>query len=158
MHKGNIHREHHDSEHGSFPENDDDIFRRLMLEISQAGLSFDIVLKKKKTIYESFSSIDKVSNYKEKDIQRLMDNPGIIRNRKKIEAAIFNAKKIKEIQKSISFHDWLIQNKQKDMKGWIKLFKCNFKFTGGEILNEFLMSISLIPGAHDTDCKFYKKI
>lgn len=154
--KDNVHRKHHDTEHGKIPKNDDDLFRRLMLEISQAGLSFETVLKKKESIYASFSSIDKVANYKEKDIKLLMQNPGIIRNRLKIESAIFNARKIKEIQKNESFHSWIKRNKQPNRESWVKLFKNNFKFVGGEIINEFLMSINMIPGAHDSNCPFYK--
>src|SRR3989344_6169682 len=102
------HREHHDSEHGFPPKNDDDLFKRLILEISQAGLSFDTILKKKKTIYEAFPSVDKVSKYAEKEIEKLMNNPGIIRNRLKIKAAVANAKRIKELQKEFgSFNNWM---------------------------------------------------
>ncbi|MGV8163093.1 MAG: DNA-3-methyladenine glycosylase I [Candidatus Nanoarchaeia archaeon] len=156
--KSNIHRDHHDSEHGRHPMDDDDLFRRLVLEINQAGLSFDIVLKKKETIYREFSSIDKVSKFKEKDIKRLLENSGVIRNRLKIESIIYNAKKIKQIQKEQkSFKAWLDAQENLKKDEWVKLFKKTFKFTGGEITNEFLMSTNYLPGAHDEDCKYYKK-
>ena len=150
---GNVHRDHHDTEHGFPPESDDDLFRRLMLEISQAGLSFETVLKKKSSIYEAFSSIDKVSKYKEKDIERLMNNAGIIRNRLKIESAIHNAKKIQQLQKNFgSFSAWINSQSASTKDEWVKIFKKTFKFTGGEIVNEFMMSIGKLPGAHDKDC------
>jgi DNA-3-methyladenine glycosylase I len=156
--KNNIHRQHHDTEHGSVAEDDDDLFRRLILEISQAGLSFDTILKKKEAIYSAFPNINKVSSYTEKDVEKLMKNPGIIRNRLKIEAAVFNAKKIKEVQKTHgSFRNWLDSHHPKTKEEWVKLFKKNFKFTGGEILNEFLMSACYLPGAHVKGCRRYKK-
>ncbi|MBS3128166.1 DNA-3-methyladenine glycosylase I [Candidatus Woesearchaeota archaeon] len=156
--KTNVHRQHHDTEHGRTPKNDDDLFRRLMLEISQAGLSFETVLKKKKSIYEAFATIEKVARYTKKDIKQLMKNPGIIRNRLKIESAIFNAQKIKEIQKEHkTFLNWLRKQDLHTREEWTKVFKKTFKFTGGEIVNEFLMSINILPGAHEKYCVFLRK-
>jgi DNA-3-methyladenine glycosylase I len=156
--KQNHHRQHHDTEHGSIAEDDDDLFRRLVLEISQAGLSFDTILKKKKSIYAAFPNIKKVANYTEKDIERLMKNTGIIRNRLKIEAAIFNAKKMIEFQKTHgSFRNWLDSHHPKSKEEWVKIFRKNFKFTGGEILNEFLMSACYLPGAHVKGCSKFRK-
>lgn len=154
-----FHRKHHDNEHGSHPKGDDDLFRRLMLEISQAGLSFETVLKKKKTIYTEFGSVEKVAGFGENDINRLMQNPGIIRNRLKILAAIHNARKVRELQKSNgSFKKWLDSHQPMGKKEWIELFRNNFKFTGGEIVNEFLMSTGYLPGAHDQDCPVGKRL
>jgi DNA-3-methyladenine glycosylase I len=151
--KGDVHRDHHDSEHGTPPENDDDLFRRLMLEISQAGLSFETVLRRKKAIYGAFSSIGKVARFTNKEVEKLMRNNGIIRNRLKIEAAIFNANAIKRLQKDYgSFRKWLDSHHPRSKEEWVKLFKRTFKFTGGEIVNEFLMSTGHLPGAHDADC------
>jgi DNA-3-methyladenine glycosylase I len=155
---GNHHRDHHDLEHGTVAIDDDDLFRRLILEINQAGLSFDIVLKKKKTLYEAFPDVKTVSKFTSADVERLMGNPGIIRNRLKINAAIFNANKIVEIQKTHgSFGKWLDEHRSLSKEEWIKLFKNNFKFTGGEILNELLMSTCYRPGAHTAGCKFFRK-
>ncbi|MFT4343245.1 MAG: DNA-3-methyladenine glycosylase I [Candidatus Woesearchaeota archaeon] len=157
--QGNHHREHHDTEHGFPPTDDDDLFRRMMLEISQAGLSFDIALKKKESIYEAFNSIDTVAGFSEKDIEQLMHNQGIIRNRRKILAAITNAQKIQELQKEYgSFWNWLNKQNCTTREEWTKLFKKTFTFTGGEIVNEFMMSIGLLPGAHDQDCIVGKRI
>lgn len=149
----NHHREHHDTEHGFPLKDDDDLFRRLILEISQAGLSFDTILKKKKTIYSAFPSVKKVSGYGTKDIEKLMQNPGVIRNKLKIDAAIHNAKKFIELQREHgSVMDWLDRQHPKSKEEWVKIFKKEFKFTGGEIVNELMMSAGYLPGAHDADC------
>ena len=57
-----------------------------------------------------------------------------------------------------SFKNWLDSQKFIELKGWTKLFKDTFKFTGGEIVNEFLMSTNYLPGAHDIDCPIYNVI
>jgi DNA-3-methyladenine glycosylase I len=49
-------------------------------------------------------------------------------------------------------------NHPKSKEEWVKLFKTNFRFTGGEIVNEFLMSAGYLPGAHSVDCPIYKKV
>jgi DNA-3-methyladenine glycosylase I len=84
---------------------------------------------------------------------------GIIRNMLKINAAIENAKVILQLQKEYgSFEKWLEQQHPKTKEEWVKLFKKTFRFTGGEIVNEFLMSTGYLPGAHTPDCSIYKKI
>ncbi len=88
-----------------------------------------------------------------------MLDAGIIRNRLKIEATIDNAKKIKAIQKEFgSFKKWLDQHHPKTKEEWVKLFKQTFRFTGGEIVNEFLMSCGYLRGAHVESCPIYKKV
>ncbi len=152
------HRKHHDTEHGIPPRDDDDLFRRLVLEISQAGLSFDTILRKKAAIYGAFSSVRKVAKFTDRDVRRLMGNPDIIRNRLKILAAVRNARKIQELQKSHgSFREWIDSNYPKTREEWTALFRKTFSFTGGEMVNEFMMSIGYLPGAHDQDCPMHKK-
>jgi DNA-3-methyladenine glycosylase I len=90
-----------------------------------------------------------------------MDNAGIIRNKLKINAAIENAKVILKLQNEYgSFGKWIeIQSiETKTLDQWTKIFRKYFKFTGGEIVNEFLMSIGILPGAHSTDCPVYHEI
>jgi len=88
-----------------------------------------------------------------------MANSGIIRNRLKINAAIENAKAILQLQKEYgSFKQWIAHHHPKTKAEWVKIFKQHFKFTGGEIVNEFLMSIGYLPGAHIESCKIYKRI
>lgn len=88
-----------------------------------------------------------------------MADAGIIRNKLKVNAAIENAKTILVLQKEFgSFEKWLEQNHPKTKEEWVKLFKKTFCFTGGEIVNEFLMRIGYLRGAHDENCPVYKSI
>lgn len=159
--KETVHRHYHDNEYG-FPIHDDNLlFARLVLEINQAGLSWETILKKKDNFFKAFDdfNIDKVSRYSEKKKEKLMQDAGIIRNRLKIEATIHNAKCIKHIQKEKgSFKKWLDGHHPKSKEEWVKLFKQTFRFTGGEIVNEFLMSTGYLPGAHVEGCPVYKKV
>lgn len=156
-----LHKAYHDKLYG-FPIHDDnELFCRLVLEINQAGLSWETILKKEATFRKAYSNfnIKKVAAYTEKDRERLLADPGIIRNKLKVNAAIENAKAILSIQKKFgSFEKWLEHHHPKTKDEWVKLFKQTFKFTGGEIVNEFLMSIGYLQGAHTTDCKIYKSI
>jgi DNA-3-methyladenine glycosylase I len=147
--KDTVHRHYHDHEYG-FPIDDDDLlFARLVLEINQAGLSWETILKKKDNFFKAFDNfaIDKVARYSAKKKEKLMQDAGIIRNRLKIESVIDNAKRIKAIQKEFSsFKNWLDHHHPKTKEEWVKLFKQTFRFTGGEIVNEFLMSTGYLPG------------
>jgi DNA-3-methyladenine glycosylase I len=156
-----VHAQYHNNEYG-FPLNDDnELFARLVLEINQAGLSWTTILKKKDNFFKAYHNfnIKKVARYSEKDFARLMNDAGIIRNRLKINAAIENAKKILEIQKEYgSFKNWIDKHHPLTKEEWVKVFKKNFRFTGGEIVNEFLMSTGYLPGAHKKECPVYKRI
>ncbi len=156
-----LHGDYHDNYYG-FPIHDDnELFCRLILEINQAGLSWETILKKQATFRKAYSNFDikKVAAYTDKDIERLLADPGIIRNRLKVNAAIENAKTILQLQKEHgSFENWLTLHHPKTKEEWVKLFKKTFRFTGGEIVNEFLMSIGYLPGAHDSNCPVYKKV
>ena len=155
------HQPYHDLEYG-FPVSDEALlFERLVLEINQAGLSWLTILRKRDNFRAAFNNfvVDKVAAYDDRDRRRLLDNPGIIRNRLKIEAAIKNAMRIQELRASHgSFAQWLAAHHPRDKAAWVKLFKQTFVFTGGEITGEFLLSIGYLPGAHDEDCPAYKKI
>lgn len=156
----NIHRIHHDSIYGLALDNDNALFGRLLLEINQAGLSWDTILKKEDNFKKAYSdySIEHIANYSEKDKSRLLNDKGIIRNRLKIEAAIFNAQKVIELQSEFgSFFRWIKIQESSNINEWVKLFKNNFKFTGGEIVNEFLMTIGRTDGAHHEDCPIYSR-
>ena len=89
-----IHKAYHDQAYGFPIHNDDELFCRLVLEINQAGLSWETILKKEVTFRKAYSNFNlrKVAAYTEADRERLMADPGIIRNRLKINAAIENAK------------------------------------------------------------------
>jgi DNA-3-methyladenine glycosylase I len=156
-----VHKRYHDTEYG-FPLTDDNqLFARLVLEINQAGLSWTTILKKAanfNTAYDNFE-IAKVANYTEADRLRLMADAGIIRNRLKINAAIVNAQRLLVIQQEFgSFKNWLDSQGTLTKEQWTKLFKKTFLFTGGEIVNEFLMSTAYLSGAHEEICPIHAKI
>ena len=156
-----IHGPYHDLQYGFPIEDDNELFCRLVMEINQAGLSWETILKKEsgfRKAYHNFN-IKKVASYTESDRKRLMGDSGIIRNNLKINAAIENAKTILQLQKEYgSFGKWLEIQSPKTKEEWVKLFKTTFRFTGGEIVNEFLTSIGILPGAHIETCPVYKKV
>ncbi len=156
-----LHQAYHDHHYG-FPLHDDhELFGRLIMEINQAGLSWETILKKEAAFRKAYAKFDvkKVARFNQKDKDRLLADAGIIRNRLKIDAAIHNAGVILELQKQYgSFEKWLESNHPKTLAEWTKLFKKTFRFTGGEIVSEFLMSIGYLPCSHDASCPVYKKI
>lgn len=156
-----LHQTYHDTQYGFPIVTDDELFCRLILEINQAGLSWTTILVKQENFRRAYHdfNIKKVAGYTDKDVQRLMNDAGIIRNRLKINAAVENAKTILLLQKTHgSFKHWLADHHPKTREEWTKIFKKTFRFTGGEIVNEFLMSIGILPGAHDESCPVHKKI
>jgi DNA-3-methyladenine glycosylase I len=158
-----LHKEYHDNHYGFPIENDDELFERLMFEINQAGLNWILILKKQHNFRKAFDNfnIQKVAGYGETEISRLMSDTGIIRNKLKINAAIENAKVIQKItEENGSFRKWLDIQAEKNptLPEWTKIFKKTFKFTGGEIVNEFLMSTGYLPGAHSSECPVYARI
>jgi len=155
------HRIYHNEEYGFPIHSDDELFGRLILEINQAGLSWLTILKKQENFRKAYSkfSVEKIANYRQENIERLLNDSGIIRNRLKVQAAVYNAKAILELKLEYgSFEQFLDQHLGLNLGEWVKLFKAHFKFTGGEICNEFLMSSSYLPGAHDEKCPIYAKI
>jgi len=154
-------RTYHDTEYGFPLKNDNLLFERLILEINQAGLSWITILKKAENFRKAYDGFDieKVANYSDIDRVRLLADAGIIRNRLKVNAAIVNAQKVRELQKEhSSFRAWLDANRELSKEEWVKLFKKTFVFTGGEIVNEFLMSTGYLAGAHDESCPTYRKV
>jgi DNA-3-methyladenine glycosylase I len=154
-------KNYHHTQYG-FPLDDDNLlFERLVLEINQAGLSWITILKKADNFRKAYRNFDiaKVAKFTEKDRARLLADAGIIRNRLKVNAAIVNAQKILELKKEYgSFKGWLDAHHPLTKDEWTKLFKKTFFFTGGEIVNEFLMSIGYLKGAHIKSCPTYKKV
>ena len=156
-----LHKNYHDNRYG-FPIHDNnELFGRLIMEINQAGLSWETILKKETSFRKAYSNfnIKKIAAYTEADRERLLADAGIIRNKLKVNAAIENAKTILELQKEFgSFEKWLESHHPKTKDEWVKLFKKTFRFTGGEIVNEFLMSIGYLRGAHSENCPVHKEI
>ncbi|PWC86697.1 DNA-3-methyladenine glycosylase [Azospirillum sp. TSH100] len=149
------HGPYHDGEYG-FPSSDDRVlFERLVLEINQAGLSWLTILKKRDAFRAAFDGfdIDRVAAYGEAERARLLADAGIIRNRLKVDAVIENARRIIALRESFgSFDGWLRAHHPLAKAEWVKLFGRTFRFTGGEIVGEFLMSLGYLPGAHQVDC------
>jgi DNA-3-methyladenine glycosylase I len=156
-----IHGPYHDQEYG-FPVRDDDrLFERLVLEINQAGLSWLTILKKRagfRRAYRDFQ-VSEVASFGDDDRARLLLDPGIVRNRLKVDAAISNARTLLRLEESHgSFAAWLDHHHPMTRSEWVRLFKKTFRFTGGEITGEFLISTGYLPGAHVPDCPIHQQI
>ncbi len=155
------HGPYHDTEYG-FPLRDDHLlFERLVLEINQAGLSWLTILKKKDNFRRAFEGfdIDRVAAYGDAERQRLLADAGIIRNRLKVDATIVNAQRLVKLRAEYGgFAAWLDHHHPLSKEAWVKLFKQTFRFTGGEITGEFLMSTGYLPGAHRQDCPAFKAV
>jgi len=156
-----IHGPYHDFEYG-FPLTDEaPLFERLSLEIFQAGLSWLLVLKKRPSLKAAFDQfdVDKVAAYGDIETVRLLADPGVIRNRLKIAAIIDNGKRIRALRDSHGgFAAWLASHHPQLPEDWVAMFRQTFRFTGGEVVREFLMSVGYLPGAHRTDCPVYALI
>lgn len=156
-----LHGPYHDSEYG-FPTEDEAIlFERMVLEINQAGLSWELMLKKRPGFQAAYAGfdVDRVAAFDDDDVARLLADADIIRNRLKVAAAIENAKRLQAIRDSHgSFAAWIAAHHPLPKQDWVKLFRKTFKFMGGEIVGEFLISIGYLPGTHREDCPVFAKI
>ena len=156
-----LHKPYHDEEYG-FPTRDDAaLFERLVLEINQAGLSWATILRKRAAFGRAYGGFDiaAVAAYGEADTARLLGDAGIVRNRLKVAAAIENARRLVRLREEFgSFAGWLDSHHPLTKEEWVKLFKKTFVFTGGEIVGEFLMSIGLLPGAHESSCPIQQRL
>ena len=156
-----IHGRYHDTEYG-FPTDEESVlFERLMLEINQAGLSWATILRKRAGFRAAFAdfAVDRVAAFGPAEFDRLLADSGIIRNRLKIEAATENARRLQALRQSHgSFTGWLEAHHPCSAEDWTKLFRRTFRFTGGQIVREFLMSVGYLPGAHEPDCPVYARI
>ncbi len=154
-------RVYHDTLYGFPLEDDSQLFERLVLEINQAGLSWLTILKKADGFSRAYDGFDlrRVAAYDEAARARLLADASIIRNRLKVNAAIENAGRILALYPAYgSFRGWLDAHHPQPLEAWVRLFKKEFVFTGGEIVNEFLMSSGYLPGAHTPDCPIYANV
>lgn len=168
--------EYHDKEWGVPVHDDKKLFEFLILEGAQAGLTWQTVLNKRGNYRKALSGFDpaKIARYGNKDVKRLLGNPGIIRNRLKIAATILNAKKFLEIQKEFGSFDtyiWQFVN-FKPIKNKFKslseippttkesdamskdLLKRGFKFVGSTICYAFMQAVGMVND-HETNCFRY---
>jgi DNA-3-methyladenine glycosylase I len=149
------HGPYHDTEYG-FPVQDDAaLLERFALEINQAGLSWLLMLKKREAFRKAFRDfdVDRVARFTARDEARLLGDAGIVRNRLKVRAVIENARRIRALRTTHgSFAAWIAAHHPRTKAEWVKLFRKQFVFTGGEIVGEFLMSVGYLPGAHRDGC------
>jgi DNA-3-methyladenine glycosylase I len=156
-----LHGPYHDREYGFPIRGEDALFERLVLEINQAGLSWTTILAKRENFRAAYNDfdVDLVAAYSTRERTRLLNDAAIVRNRLKVDAAIENARRIRQLRSTHgSFAAWLAAHHPRPKPEWVKLFKKTFVFTGGEITGEFLLSIGYLPGAHDKDCPVYARI
>ncbi|MFW5884383.1 MAG: DNA-3-methyladenine glycosylase I [bacterium] len=156
-----VNRRYHDRVYGFPVTDEDELFGRLILEINQAGLSWTTILKKEANFREAYAGfdVDTVASFGERDRARLLSDAGIIRNRLKVDAAIANANRIVELRSEYgSFAAWLDAHHPRTLDEWVKLFRKTFRFTGGEITKEFLLSTGYLPGAHTESCPVHAEI
>ena len=100
-----------------------------------------------------------MAGFAEPEVARLLADSGIVRNRQKVTAVIDNARRIQQLRASHgSFHAWLEAHHPRPAAEWTRLFRQTFRFTGGLIVGEFLMSLGYLPGAHEPDCPVYPRI
>lgn len=156
-----LNREYHDHAYGFPLQAEAALFERLVLEINQAGLSWNLILKRLpgfRRAYQGFE-VDVVAAYGPEDEARLLADAGVIRNRRKVQAAIENARRIQALRlQHGSFQGWLEAHHPRPLEDWVSLFRRTFVFTGPEIVAEFLLSTGYLPGAHDPDCPVHGQI
>jgi DNA-3-methyladenine glycosylase I len=145
--------DYHDNEWGVRPTTEEQWFEFVVLETFQAGLSWKTILHKRPAFRQAFHqfSIDSVAQYTEEDVQRLMQNTGIVRNRKKIEAAVHNARIARELQKehrSLGAYLTSLADTPDLMSGLQK----TFRFVGRTTAESIAFATGLIAPEHETDC------
>jgi len=171
--------EYHDREWGEPVYDDRKLFEFLILEGAQAGLSWLTVLKKRENYRKAFKSFDpeKVAQFGEKEIEKLLSDPGIIRNRLKIEAAVGNANAFLEIQEefgSFAAYSWRFVKDKPIINRWKKLDevpaqtpesvafskdlkKRGFKFVGPTIIYAHMQAVGMVND-HMTYCFRYGEL
>ncbi len=156
-----LHGPYHDREYGFPLREDAELLERLALEINQAGLSWATILRKRTNFRAAFDGFDPavVARYGAREKKRLLADAGIVRNRLKIDAVVHNAGVLLALRKTHgSFAAWLDAHHPLPKNAWVKLFRETFRFTGGEIVNEFLTSTGWLAGAHAPSCPVSKRI
>ena len=170
--KNPLYIKYHDEEWAVPVYDDNKLFEMLLLESFQAGLSWECVLNKREAFRSAFDNFNyvKISSYDDKKIEELVQNKGIIRNRRKITAAIKNAKTFMDIQKkyqSFSNYLWSFTNNEiiyeydktkSELSDRISkdLEKRGMKFVGTTIIYSYLQAVGVI-NSHEKNCLLYKE-
>jgi DNA-3-methyladenine glycosylase I len=152
---------YHDKEWGVPVRDDRKLFEFLILEGAQAGLSWDTILAKRENYRDALDGFDfmKISKYTAKDKHRLLKNPGIVRNRAKIEATIVNARAFIALRKefgSFSRYVWRFAGQgaealSKDLK------KRGFNFVGPTIMYAFMQATGMVND-HEKQCFRWREL
>lgn len=173
--KGDLLERYHDEEYGNISQDDDYIFEILVLEFMQAGLSFEIILKKREAMREAFDGFNyrKIASYDDKKIEELMANDKIIRNKKKLVALVKNARAFIKVREEYGSFDKYLENFIKEpidyrrKEGEViakselsdKISKDmkdkSFSFVGPVTIHSFLEAIGRI-NCHSTSCFKYQ--
>ena len=176
---GELEQSYHDNEWGVEIHDDRTLFEFLVLEGAQAGLSWSTVLRKREGYRRAFDNFDarKISRYSQDTVSRLLTNSEIIRNRRKIEAAVTNARAFLQVQKEFgSFDSYIwrfvggrpVQNSWRTMTDIPSstpesdamskdLQKRGFKFVGTKICYAFMQAVGMVND-HVVDCFRYRKL
>jgi DNA-3-methyladenine glycosylase I len=171
--KNDLYIQYHDTEWGVPVHDDRRLFEFLILEGAQAGLSWETILKKRLSYRAAFDQFDAavVARYGDKKVQTLLANPGIIRNRLKIHAAVRNAKAFLDVQQdlgSFSEHIWQFVGGAPKQNAWKSskdvpestaesdalsrdLKRRGFKFVGSTICYAFMQAVGMVND-HLADC------
>ncbi len=156
-----LHGPYHDREYGVPARDDAVLMERLTLEVMQAGLSWELVLRRREGMFAAFEGHvpARVAAYGEADVERLLADARIIRNRRKVEAIVHNAGVVVELsERHGGLAGWLDEMHPRPHADWVRLFRRTFRFTGPEVTGEFLMSLGYLPGAHRPDCPAHARI
>lgn len=170
---------YHDTEWGVPLDDDRGQFEFLMMEVMQCGLNWNLVLRKREIFRACFDrfAYDRIAGYTESDIERIMNTPGMIRSRRKIEAVIHNARsfqKIREEHRSFSDYLWAYSDGKvilydKHDEGWIPasnglsdkisadLKRRGFRYLGTITVYSHLQAGGIVND-HDKNCPCYRKI
>jgi len=171
--------EYHDKEWGMPAHDERTLFEFLILEGAQAGLSWSTILNKRQAYIQAFDNFEptKVASYDEAKVQQLLANPGIVRNRLKIKAAIQNARSFLEVQEQFGSFDtyiWQfvdgkpIQNSWKSLQEIPattkesdvmskELKKRGFTFVGSTICYAFMQAVGMVND-HIVDCFRWQEV
>jgi DNA-3-methyladenine glycosylase I len=166
---------YHDEEWGVPSRDDRHLFEMLTLEGAQAGLSWSTILRKREGYRKAFANFDaeKVARFTKKDVERLLQDPGIVRNRLKVESTVNNAKRVVELE-SLSDYLWSFVDGEPLVNRWRKvseipaetaeskamskdLKKRGFRFVGPTICYAFMQACGLVND-HTVDCFRYRDL
>ena len=174
-----LNREYHDREWGVPLHDDNRLFELLILEGAQAGLSWSTILKKRDNYIRAYDNFDphKIARYTTGKINRLLKDPGIVRNRLKIQSSVQNARVFLEVRKEFGSFDtyvWAFVGGRPVMNRWKRLNdipshtpisdamsrdlkKRGFKFVGPTICYAFMQSAGMVND-HTVDCFRYREV